>query len=154
MVAQVEFEIVGQNSVIRKSKNRFESCPDYKTKIIMEKQVIISKTEFDEMEQDLKDLKEIVNSRTISAIVSKYARNFPLDYWIPSPADAIESIKYISGTDENQAINDLAKDIEFLRKELKTYKTRVWEQDQTIRNLNDEVGKWKKLPWYSRLFIK
>ena len=107
----------------------------------MEKQVIVNKREYDSMESELKDLRAIVKSRTISVIIS------PRYGWLASMPDA-HTIEYIAGLDENQAINGLVEEIKRLESTNESYMATIQTMSRDIKSQDD----WKKLPWYKRLF--
>ena len=121
-----------------------------------EKQIILSKTEFDELEQELLALRETVKSKTITTIFrhnwydTTNAAFNKYEYHIPVGTQVV----FVIGTDENQVIKELSEDIDNLKKENKEYKERVFSLDKEMWRLKDESNSWKNLPWYKRLFVK
>jgi hypothetical protein len=121
---------------------------------MMEKQVILSKIEFDEMEQELSALKETVESKTIT-VITKYDWYSTEKYNYSAYRVPIGTrLEFIMGVDENEIIKELSDEIESLRKENDEYKSRVHTMGKEMWDLRDEKNSWKKLPWYRRLFIK
>ena len=118
-----------------------------------EKQVILSKVEFDEMEQELKALRETVASKTVTTIFRRnwYDENtYPGQYMIPVGT----LIKFVMGSDEDKILEEFAAEIETLRGDNKSYQERVSEQSIEIFNLKNDNNSWKRLSWYKRLFVK
>ena len=119
-----------------------------------EKQIILSKIEFDELEQELLALRETVKSKTITTIFRHNwydaTQYHPSLYHIPVGTQ----VEFVIGTDENQVIKELSEDIDNLKKENKEYKERVFSLDKEMWRLKDECNSWKNLPWYKRLFVK
>ena len=118
------------------------------------KQVILSKLEYDEMEQELNALRETVKSKTITTIfrhnwydTTKYHSDA---YHVPVGS----RIEFVIGADENQVIKELSEELENVRKENKEYKERVFSLDREMWELKDESNSWKNLPWYKRLFVE
>jgi hypothetical protein len=116
-----------------------------------EKQVILAKAEYDEMETKLNELSFVVDSRTISKIFVPYTE------WRNHSAyngcvDGI-NIKYISGTDDNDTIKELAE-------EVTKWKNKWVECDRELRlngyelgRRQDEINRLKKLKWYDKITI-
>lgn len=122
-----------------------------------EKQIVMSKTEFDEMEQKLKALNEIVASKTTTAIFRhNYGEpaSYSKDWYLPTRIGT--QISIVIGADENKIIKELSDEIEQLRQDIKDYDTTIFSQGQEMRKLREknENHDWKKLPWYKRLFVK
>jgi chemotaxis protein histidine kinase CheA len=121
----------------------------------MEKQIIISKTEFDEMEQELNALRKIVDNNTITAIFRyNYPNNKPYKNYGSYRVPIGTSIEYILDANEHIIIEDLTEEVDNLRvinTELQEELTRVYEN---FSNHRLEQGNWKFLPWYKRLFIR
>lgn len=113
-----------------------------------EKQVILSKREYDEMENELKELRkqleEIINSRKISAIIRDDTQ--PWNRF---------SVQYIHGVEENNVIKILDHEIQKLHKEIKDYQTKLFKNQQLIMALNKKATEIKlkeKKPWYRKIF--
>ena len=118
-----------------------------------EKQIILSKVEFDEMEQELKALRETVASKTVTTIFRRnwYDENtYPGQYMIPVGT----LIKFVMGSDEDKILEEFAAEIETLRGDNKAYQERVSEQSIELYRLKNDNNSWKRLPWYKRLFVK
>jgi len=117
-----------------------------------EKQIIISKIEFDEMEQELKALKETVESKTVTSIFRRnwYDENtYPGQYMIPVGT----RIEFVMGIDVDKILEEFADEIETLRGDNKAYQERVSEQSRELFNLKNDNNSWKRLSWYKRLFV-
>ena len=117
------------------------------------KQVILSKLEYDEMEQELNALRETAKSKTVTAIIKHNwydtTQYHPGLYHIPVGS----RIEFVIGADENQVIKELSEELENVRKENKEYKERVFSLDREMWGLKDKNNSWKNLPWYKRLFV-
>lgn len=105
------------------------------------KKITLDKTEYDFMEQELKDLRVIVNSRTVLQIVE------PRCSWHVSFAAADGTrIKYILGTDSDErTIKVLADQIEYLNNKLA-------KAEQDLRDKSYEIKRLNKQTWYEKLF--
>ena len=118
------------------------------------KQVILSKLEYDEMEQELNALRETAKSKTVTAIIRNNwydsTKYHPSVYHVPVGSQ----IEFVIGADENQVIQELSEELENVRKENKEYKERVFSLDREMWELKDESNSWKNLPWYKRLFVE
>jgi len=119
-----------------------------------EKQIIISKIEFDEMEQELKALKETVESKTVTSIFRRnwydQSIDFPGRYMLPVGT----RIEFVMGSDVDKILEEFAAEIETLRGDNKVYQERVSEQSKELYELKNDNNSWKRLPWYKRLFVK
>ena len=117
------------------------------------KQVILSKLEYDEMEQELNALRETAKSKTVTAIIRNNwydsTKYHPSVYHVPVGS----RIEFVIGADENQVIQELSEELENVRKENKEYKERVFSLDREMWGLKDESNSWKNLSWYKRLFV-
>lgn len=117
-----------------------------------EKQIILSKVEFDEMEQELKALRETVASKTVTTIFRRnwYDENtYPGQYMIPVGT----RIEFVMGIDVDKILEEFADEIETLRGDNKAYQERVSEQSIELFNLKNDNNSWKRLSWYKRLFV-
>ena len=107
------------------------------------KQVILAKTEYDAMEAELKDLRAIVNSRTVVQIFEE-----SLKWHVVYNAASGTRIKYILGTDsDEEKMKVLADGIEYVYKKL----------EKTVSDLREshlEIRKLKAITWYQKLFSK
>ena len=110
------------------------------------KQVILAKSEYDTMEAELMDLREIVNSRTVVKIVEEH-----LNWRMTYAAANGTRIKYILGTDSDGEVKDLAKQIEFMQKEMDRMHA---EHATAIYKKHEEIEALKRVTWYQKLFKK
>lgn len=114
-----------------------------------EKQVILAKTEYDEMEAKLNALSSVVESRTISKIFVPYRewrfRGFPY-------VDGI-IVEYISGTDDNDTIKELAAEVTKLQDRVAECEREVESQGYELGRRQDEIDRLKKLKWYDKITI-
>ena len=120
---------------------------------MLEKQILLSKVEFDEMEQELKALRETVKSKTVTTIFRRnwYDENtYPGQYMISVGT----RIDFVLGSDDDKILEEFAAEIETLRGDNKAYQERVSEQSRELYNLKNDNNSWKRLPWYKRLFVK
>ena len=118
-----------------------------------EKQIILSKVEFDEMEQELKALRETVASKTVTTIFRRNwcdENTYSGQYMIPVGT----VIKFVMGSDEDKILEEFAAEIETLRGDNKAYQERVSEQSRELYELKNDNNSWKRLSWYKRLFVK
>jgi uncharacterized protein YceH (UPF0502 family) len=116
-----------------------------------EKQVILAKTEYDEMEKELHKLKLVVESRTIAKIF------VPLREWrYHNPylgnVDGI-NVKYISGTDDNNTIKELAAEVTRLQERVVQCEREMESQGYELGRRQDEINRLKKLKWYDKVTI-
>lgn len=119
---------------------------------MIEKQIILSKVEFDEMEQELKALKETVESKTVTTIFRRnwYDENtYSGQYMIPVGT----RIEFVMGSDVDKILEEFADEIETLRGDNKAYQERVSEQSIKLHDLKCQNNSWKRLPWHKRLFV-
>ena len=117
-----------------------------------EKQIILSKVEFDEMEQELKALRETVASKTVTTIFRRnwYDENtYPGQYMIPVGTQ----IEFVMGSDVDKILEEFAAEIETLRGDNKVYQERISEQSIELYKLKNDNNSWKRLSWYKRLFV-
>jgi hypothetical protein len=113
------------------------------------KQVILAKVEYDEMETELHKLKGIVESRTIAKIFVPLRewrfRGFPY-------VDGI-NIEYISGTDDNDTMKELASEVTKLRDRVVQCEREMESQGYELGRRQDEINRLKKLKWYDKITI-
>jgi hypothetical protein len=115
-----------------------------------EKQVILAKTEYDEMEVKLNTLSSVVESRTIAKIFVPY-REWRYNGYIGVNGD---NVKYISGTDDNDTIKELAAEVTKLQKRVDECEREMELQGYELGRRADEINRLKKLKWYGILFGK
>lgn len=115
-----------------------------------DKQVIMSKSEFDNMEKELNNLRKIVESKTVCRI------GIPRLTWSNihggSNIDSYD-VQYVIGCDENEIVNELGAEIEKLKKEKGEINHIVNGLETKIRWYQHQEDEWKNLPWYKRLFV-
>ena len=117
-----------------------------------EKQIILSKVEFDEMEEELKALRETIASKTVTTIFRRnwYDENhYPGQYMLPVGT----RIEFVMGADEDKILEEMGAEIETLRGDNKTYQEMLHNQSKELYELKDKNYSWKRLPWYKRLFV-
>ena len=108
-----------------------------------EKKVILAKIEYDAMEAELKDLRAIVNSRTVVQIFEE-----SLKWHVVYNAASGTRIKYILGTDsDEEKMKVLADGIEYVYKKLA-------KVESDLRDKSDEINRLNKQTWYQKLFSK
>jgi hypothetical protein len=116
-----------------------------------EKQVIMSKVEFDNMEKELNDLRKIVESKTVCRIA------YPKLTWdnIYGCARGIGSyeVEYVIGSDENEVIKELSAEITTLKQTKDDLNGILTLHEASIFRLQRQENDWKNLPWYKRLFV-
>lgn len=114
-----------------------------------DKQVILNKTEFDQMESELKDLRDIVNSRTICQIKT------PRIGW-GHAGSYIDSyhVEYIAGCDENEIVKELSEEIERQRNESIEWQNMFNIKCIEVSNAESKLQKFKDLPWYKKILVK
>jgi hypothetical protein len=105
-----------------------------------DKKVILNKTEFDNMETELNNLRKVVESRTIVTIKT------PIHNWGYIHATSSNYHEYIFGTDENEIVKEISAELEKERKHADELEIKM---DTMLNGLYD----WKNLPWYKRLFV-
>ena len=105
-----------------------------------DKKVILNKTEFDNMETELNNLRKVVQSRIIVTIKT------PIHNWGYIHATSSNYYQYIFGTDENEVVKEISAELEKERKY-------VGELEAKMDTMLDGLYDWKKLPWYKRLFV-
>jgi hypothetical protein len=112
-----------------------------------DKKVILNKTEFDNMETELNNLRKVVESRTIVTIKT------PIYNWGYIQATSSNYYEYIFGTDENEIVKEISTEIEKLKKEKGELNHIVNGLETKIRWFQSQQDEWKNLPWYKRLFV-
>ena len=108
-----------------------------------EKRVTLAKMEYDAMEAELKDLRTIVNSRTILQIVEE-----DFSWHRTRIAASGTRIKYILGTDSDEAkmkvLSDYIGDL---------YK-KIAKMEADLGRKSDEIERLTNLKWYQKLFSR
>lgn len=112
------------------------------------KQVILAKTEYDAMEEELNDLRTIVASRQVVTIVEENL-NWRLTYATASGT----RIKYIVW-DDKDAIKNLADQVDCVQKELENTKQELYTAHIESGRKSDEINRLNKQTWYQKLFSK
>ena len=115
-----------------------------------DKQVIMSKSEFDNMEKELDNLRKVVESRTVAKIKTPHLG------WSPTyGASYIDSyfIEYVFGTDENEVVKELSAEINSLNSIKDNLNDILTLHEASIFRLQRQENDWKHLPWYKRLFF-
>jgi hypothetical protein len=113
-----------------------------------EKKVTLAKTEYDAMEAELRDLRIIVDNRTVVKIIEENT-NW---YSIRHTANGVR-IKYVV-SEKNSAIDELAKDIEFLQNKLQRVQGELDMRNREVWQKADEIKELKAKKWYHKLFNK
>jgi hypothetical protein len=113
-----------------------------------EKQVILAKAEYDEMETELHKLKGIVESRTIAKIFVPFREWRFRGLYV----DGI-NIGYISGTDDNDTIKELAAEVTKLQERVVQCEREMESQGYELGRRQDEINRLKKLKWYDKITI-
>lgn len=120
-----------------------------------EKQIILSKVEFDEMEQELKALKETVESKTVTSIFRRNRYDQSINYFPGQYMLGVGTqIEFVMGSDVDKILEEFAAEIETLRGDNKVYQERISEQSIELYKLKNDNNSWKRLPWHKRLFVK
>ena len=108
-----------------------------------EKRVTLAKMEYDAMEAELKDLRTIVNSRTILQIVEE-----DFSWHRTRTAASGTRIKYILGTgsdeDKMKVLSDHIGDL---------YK-KIAKMEADLGRKSDEIERLTNLKWYQKLFSR
>jgi len=113
-----------------------------------EKQVIMSKTEFDKMEEDLSNLRKVVESKSIITIRTPHLGwNGSYTY------NDSYFIEYVFGTEESEVVKALKEEIERVRKDRNELSKTASNLEHSNDFLKREKDDWKQLPWYKRLFV-
>jgi hypothetical protein len=119
-----------------------------------EKQVILAKTEYDAMERELRELKAILDSRTIVKIF------VPYEYFREHQSydgygrrQGIE-VQYVEGKDNDKVITEFAAEINRLEKQLQDKIIALHSSENKIHRQKDEINALKKQTWYEKLFRK
>ena len=115
-----------------------------------EKQVILSKVEYDEMEQELNALRETVKSKTVTAIFKNNSYDNTKYYTGMWSIPIGTQIEYVMGVDENEIIKDMSEEITKLRKENEEQQITMVQLRSDFRKLKNENDS----SWYKRLFVK
>ena len=113
-----------------------------------DKQVIMSKVEFDNMEKELNDLRKIVEDKTITKIKTPHLGWNGAYTYIDS-----YFIEYVFGTEESEIIKELKEEIDRAKEDNNTLKDNYLDLESRYIRLKREEDNWKYLPWYKRLFV-
>lgn len=114
-----------------------------------EKQVIMSKVEFDKMEEELTNLRKIVKDKTISIIKTPHLGWHNYHTYVDSYIQ-----QYVFGVDEDEVVKSLAEELDQVRKDRDESYKKISNLELSNRWLKEEKDSWKNLPWYKRLFVK
>jgi hypothetical protein len=113
------------------------------------KQVILDKRDYDAMEDELTDLRTIVNSRTMLTIVEESLHW----YRMYNTANGTR-IKYVLGTESDEdKIKVFTEQVEFLNDKLKKMEKDLNESYEEQGRRQDEINRLKKLKWYDKITI-
>ena len=113
-----------------------------------DKQVIMSKKEFDEMEKELDNLRKVVESKTITKIKTPH-----LDWNGSYTYVDRYIIEYIFGTEESEIVKELKEEIDRAKEDNDNLKDNYIDLENHYVRLKREEDNWKYLPWYKRLFV-
>jgi len=113
-----------------------------------DKQVIMSKVEFDQMEKDLSNLRKVVESKSIITIRTPH-----LGWNGPHTYTDSYFIEYVFGTEESEVIKELSGEIVKLKDTNKTLNQTLNSLEGNLRWFQNQEDDWKQLPWYKRLFV-
>ena len=113
-----------------------------------DKQVIMSKTEFDKMEEELDNLRKVVKSKSIITIRTPHlgwngAYTYTDSYFI----------EYVFGTEESEIVKELKGEIDRAKENNDNLKDNYIDLESRYIRLKLEENNWKQLPWYKRLFV-
>lgn len=115
-----------------------------------DKKVILNKTEFDNMETELNNLRKVVKSRTVAKIKTPHLG------WSPTYGDAYIDryyVDYVVGCDENEVVKELVAELEKERKYVDELEAKMDTMLDDMHAFQKRKDDWKKLPWYKRLFV-
>jgi len=116
-----------------------------------DKKVIVSKSEFDQMEKELNDFASIIESKTVCRIA------YPKLTWDNIYGRAREvsayEVDYVVGCDENEVIKELSAEITALKQTKDDLNGILTLHEASIFRLQRQENDWKHLPWYKRLFV-
>jgi hypothetical protein len=116
-----------------------------------DKKVILNKTEFDNMETELNNLRKVVKSRTVAMIKTPHLG------WSPAHCDTYIDryyVDYIVGCDENETVKELSAELEKERKYVDELEAKMDTMLDDMHAFQRRKDDWKHLPWYKRLFVK
>jgi hypothetical protein len=113
-----------------------------------DKQVIMSKQEFDEMERELDNLRKIVKDKTISIIKTPH-----LAWHIHSTYVDSYIQQYVFGVEESEVVKALSEELGQVRNNRDESYKRASNLEHSLDFLKREKDNWKHLPWYKRLFV-
>lgn len=112
------------------------------------KKVTLDKTEYDFMEQELNDLRQIVAERHVVTIVEENM-NWRLTYATSSGT----RIRYIVH-EEQAAVKALAEQLDHVQKQLENTKAELHLAQMECGRKADEIRRLERLKWYQRLWTK
>jgi len=113
-----------------------------------DKQVIMSKKEFDNMEKELNDLRKVVEDKTITKIKTPHLSWNGAYTYVDS-----YFIEYVFGTEESEIVKELKEEIDRVREDRNELSKTASTMVHSIDSLKREKDDWKHLPWYKRLFV-
>jgi hypothetical protein len=113
-----------------------------------DKQVIMSKTEFDKMEEELDNLRKVVEDKTITKIKTPHLSWNGAYTYVDS-----YFIEYIFGTEESEIVKELKEEIDRVKENNDNLKDNYIDLESRYIRLKLEENNWKQLPWYKRLFV-
>jgi hypothetical protein len=116
-----------------------------------DKKVILNKTEFDNMETELNNLRKVVGSRTVAQIKIPHLRVDPHTY---TNYVAGDYVRYVVGCDENEVVKELSAELEKERKYVDELEAKMDTMLDDMHAFQRRKDDWKHLPWYKRLFVK
>ena len=113
-----------------------------------DKKVILNKTEFDNMETELNNLRKVVEDKTITKIKTPHLSWNGAYTYVDS-----YFIEYIFGIEESEVVKELKLEIDKLRGDNSITKDNYLDLENHYVRLKREENNWKQLPWYKRLFV-
>jgi hypothetical protein len=122
-----------------------------------DRKIILSKDEFDKMEQELKASRELIKSRTLGIIVRKnWFSDLVYDAKSQHSAryDVGEHISFILGCDGNTIARQMSYEINNLQGQIYILQEKLSDTEQELNYAKSKILTWMQLPWYKRLFKK
>lgn len=110
------------------------------------KKITLDKTEYDFMEQELNNLRDIVAERHVVTIVEEN-----LNWRITCATASGTRIKYIIWNDQDAAKN-LADQVDRVQKELEKKEQELYSAHRECGRKADEINRLNKQTWYEKLF--